>query len=343
MANIIKNFKMFLEGYSEELSEVLSNEENNFVLSNGDKILVGTEILEDSFTFLGEILEGEGLIEDVYEFNELVSELSINDEMDQYEVDDALRIILDRFEIIEPYKIQLRSELEETPIEMEDPEYDEGLEPGEEGYDEFEDLLLGESVSSDPFCIVGDINGNTEEIDSFISSEEADSYLPEYKTIYNEYENIKVIHRDLLESKSSCNCKDGKCDCGDDCNCGDDCSCSECKGSSKVNESSYTDLTIDDFIKIKKEASDIVMDAGSSMESWLMGFYDQIENGTLSEGDIELLRNSLEQYDLDLDELIDDLKSDNIDDSIDDSIDDVYTDSYDEHYENIKSFKDFIG
>ena len=243
----VKSFELFIEGYKEELDEVLSNEENNYVVMKGDQILAGFEYLNDAFDHVSELLNGDGSINDeqVYEFNDLVTETVFSDLdeiVPQEEIDELLNTILDNFGIIEPYKIMNRMELDETPVDVsiedegdidEEPMEDEMTE--EEEYEEF----LGESVSNDPYCIVGNYNGRTEEIDSFSSEEEANSYITDYQKIYNEFEDMKIIHRDQMTMESnliftpdneSCGCDvDCKCRENGECNCGDNCDCTDCK------------------------------------------------------------------------------------------------------------------
>lgn len=272
---IIKKFKLFVESYSEDLKEVLDNEENKYIVVKGDNILVGFEYINDCFDYLSEILEGDGAIteEQRYEFMDYVDQSDVNDLMDQYEIDEFMEEILDKFEIVEPYKISKREELEETPVDVNDEIDDDGNNmidfdelKGESDKDiEDYNKILGESLSNEPYCIVGKINGQEEEIDSFSSEEEANEFLPDYKEIYNEFEDLKIIHRGVNENfpdtndqerrlaqqdledemaewaneqdKDTCECMvDGKCTCGDTCTCRDNCECEECKGKKKVNE-----------------------------------------------------------------------------------------------------------
>jgi hypothetical protein len=217
----IKSFKLFLESYSDDLSDVLSNEENNYIVMKGDDVISGFEYLEDAFENISELLDGDGTLdeEQKYEFNDLVSQLlSTDDELvEQDEIDQILNEILDKFGIIEPYKIMNRMELEETPIDNSFDEYEDdeegvpmrsedpvGLwdidEEDNDGLEEELEDFVGES--REPFCIVGNHNGKTEEIDSFMSSEEAESYIEDYKKIYSEYEDMKVIHRDEMNESN---------------------------------------------------------------------------------------------------------------------------------------------
>ena len=248
----IKSFEKFLESYSEDLNQVLSNDENNYIVMKGDDIIGGYEYLEDAFTNISELLEGDGTIDEdqKYEFEDLISEMVSSDIdgelVSQDEIDEILNEILDKFGIIEPYKIMNRMEVEETPIDnsFDDDDIDNDINVYDDyDYDEYPDTnqqesdlaksdldqeldeFLGESVTSEPFCIVGNHNGKMEEIDSFMSSEEADSYLDDYKKIYNEFEDMKVIHRDEMSNESNlifvpeneeeCDCEDGECNCGE--------------------------------------------------------------------------------------------------------------------------------
>ena len=328
----IKNFKLFKESYSEDLEEVLDNNENQFIIMKGDDILVGFEFIGDCFDHLSELLEGDGAIteEQKYEFDEFVMESNVDDLSDQYDIEMFMVELLDKFEVVEPYKIIKRTELEDTPVdlgiddeidEIDDlddfytDEQEEGLtkDLSDEDSDNIEivpnqneipkvqkgpkikrkskinkrpiksrktlnnkilddgavgyETMLGESVLNSPFCIVGDMDGKEEEIDSFDSQEEANEFINDYKTIYNEFENIRIAPRALKEDvdfdklkgeldksnkdykkviddhkdgdkkeypKCEC-CIDGECTCGDDCMCGDDCECTDCGGKS-VNE-----------------------------------------------------------------------------------------------------------
>jgi hypothetical protein len=245
----VKSYKMFLETYSEDLQEVLSNEENKYIIMKGEEIIAGFEYLEDAFTHLSELIEGEGTIgeEQKYEFDDYLSEIinvEDDDNVPQDEIDQLLKDVLDKFDIIEPYKIMNRLELEETPvddsIESDDFDISDELEEDEEL-----ETFLGEST--DPFLIVGDLGGEIKEIDSFSSHEEADSYIDEYRKVYSEYNDVKIIHREQLtessliftpdnESNCSCdeNCKcveNGGCDCNENCNCE---YCSPMRNESKI-------------------------------------------------------------------------------------------------------------
>tara|TARA_R110000772_G_scaffold4683_6_gene16751 strand:+ start:2047 stop:3501 length:1455 start_codon:yes stop_codon:yes gene_type:complete len=275
----IKNFKLFKESYSEDLEEVLDNSENQFIIMKGEDIIVGFEYITDCFDHLSELLEGDGAIteEQKYEFDEYVMESNVDDLSEQYDIEMFMEELLDKFEVVEPYKIIKRTELEDTPVDHSDEvdvDFDEidtheqERELSNKDLDEEYGTLLGESVHNSPFCIVGDIDGKEEEIDSFDSQDEADEFINDYKTIYNEFENIRVSPRMSNESfhgidgkpigvdgnhmpvvkndaddadewaneypKCEC-CIDGECTCGDDCKCGDDCDCSDCDGTS-VNE-----------------------------------------------------------------------------------------------------------
>tara|TARA_R110000772_G_scaffold2410_2_gene8431 strand:+ start:54794 stop:56350 length:1557 start_codon:yes stop_codon:yes gene_type:complete len=231
MKSIIKNFKLFKESYSDDLSEVLKNEENKYIVMKGDDILVGFEFIGDCFDHLSELLEGDGAIseEQKYEFDEYVSEFNVENLEDQYEIEEFMTDILDRFEVVEPYKIIMREELEETPVDLGigdeldsevdndnndndidkidvsgDSEFDfSGLK--DELDDDIEDYkkVLGESLLNTPFSIVGDKEGVEEEIEGFDSQEEADEFLEDYKTIYNEYDNVRVSTRLVNEGKKS--------------------------------------------------------------------------------------------------------------------------------------------
>lgn len=301
----VKKFKSFLESYSDDLEEVLSNEDNKYIVMKGDNILVGFEYVADCFDYLSELLEADGAIseEQKYEFDDYVSESNVDNLTEQDELEDFLTEILDKFEIVEPYYIKIREELEETPVDL-------GLEDeDEDDFDEdsLEDLerMLGESVENNPFCIVGKLNGKEQEIDSFTSEDEANEFLPDYKTIYNEFTDMRVINKTIIESKNNKKCKcevNGKCTCGDKCTCGPECPCEKC------NKSTNESLSVSDFMKIQKNLA--TLDAQDAMESWLVGYISEIESGTLKEEDLDLLRKSLEQYDEDLDELIEEVEGD---------------------------------
>lgn len=256
----IKNFKLFVEGYSDELKVVLSNEENEYIIIKGENVIAGFEYLEDAFDHLCELLEGDGSIseEQKYEFEDMLSEtLPSLDEPDQYEIDEFLSDILDKFNIIEPWSIKNKMELEETPLDPtldDDWDMDTNKQESDMANDDLDQEyaeMLGESITHEPFCITGKFNGKEEEIDSFVSEEEANEYLPDYKTIYNEFEDIKVSSR-IEESKSNdliftptkteeCECIkstnenadtcDFDCKCQEEgfCSCGEDCDCQECE------------------------------------------------------------------------------------------------------------------
>ena len=325
----IKDFKLFTEGYSDDLKEVLTNEENNFIVIKGGDILVGFEYIEDAFDYLGEILEGDGSIseEQKYEFDDFVAEtLPSLDEPDQYEIDEFLADLLDKFNIIEPYSIKSRMELEETPL---DPSLDDDFEDGEDSEEEYAEML-GENAIHEPFCIVGKFHGKEQEIDSFMSEEEANEYLIDYKTIYNEFEDMRVSSR-IEESKinesnelifvptktKECECVKKKnestdtdtcdfdCKCQDQgfCSCGEDCDCEECADMKKDDKVHMAHCNKGEYEGSCKYGSDNcpALKKNESFDDYNDDFED-MEN--------DMLRNTLEDSIDDNDDFLNDVDDD---------------------------------
>ena len=157
----IKKFNTFLENYSEDVSDMLENEDNNFTVVKGEEVISGCSQLRDCFENISDALETDGAIseEEKYEFMDKVDEEDISFiEQDQYEIDTLLDKLLDIYNVIEPYKIKTREEVEETPL-------DNGLEDNEEEdgdifdlSNDFEDDILDyETIlqESNSFKIVG--------------------------------------------------------------------------------------------------------------------------------------------------------------------------------------------
>lgn len=216
MSNIKKFnlFNSFNESYSDDLSEILENDENLYIIMKGDDIIAGFEFISDCFDHLSELLEGDGAIteEQKYEFDEYISQSNVEGLYDQFEIEEFMVELLDKFEIVEPYKIIKREELEDTPdddsvdtdtdTDMSDDEFDmneyESNDDGDDNdIDDNEyDKFLGESLNNNnSICIVGDKDGKTEEIDDFESTEEATEFLDDYKKIYSEFNNIRIAPR----------------------------------------------------------------------------------------------------------------------------------------------------
>jgi len=206
MKNIITKFKLFLESdsYRDKLEEILDNPENNYVVIKNDEIIAGFEILEDAFTHLGEILEGENILseEDKYEFDDEVSLMtpSLGEEPEQIEIDDVVNTILDRFDILEPYKIKVRTDLEDNSIDSDNSEEEE------EGSEEVSNLtdqdelntFLSERANMDmnlDVVLFGIKDGTRKKLDMFASKEEAESFLPEYKDTFDEYDDFVIINK----------------------------------------------------------------------------------------------------------------------------------------------------
>ena len=192
MANLITNFKLFLESYSEELDEILSNPENRYVVLKEEEIIAGFELLDDAFSHLSEVLESESILseEERYEFDDEASLMlpSLGEEPDQIEIEDVLNTLLDKFNILEPYKIITRIDLEETPIDTSD-----DIDMSEE--EEAETFLSENADPSLDFAIVGFKGGDKKSLEFFDSEEEANSFLPEYSVVYDDYDELKVVHK----------------------------------------------------------------------------------------------------------------------------------------------------
>lgn len=243
----IKNFKLFEQSYSDNLAEVLENDENNFIILKGDEVIAGYEYLEDCFTELSDILEVDGAISDEqrYEFDDYVSMSNVEDYEEQYEIDEFVSELLDKFEVVEPYRISMRGELVGDDYSEEEDDID------------LEDYIsmMSETFNDDQtYVIVGDDErGDSIELDRFESHEEAEYFIDDYKLVYNEYTNLRIIssvinenhdqddelrewENEFTDDEDEFGCSDDcQCgnDCGDDCNCGDDCGCKV----NKMNES----------------------------------------------------------------------------------------------------------
>ena len=193
----LKNFKMFLESYSDDLEEVLSNPENLFIVLKGEEILVGFEFLSDAYDYISDILESDGAIseEQKYEFQDYFYDSNLGEDSDQFEIDDLTKELLDKFEVIEPYKVKLRSELEETPI-------DSSFDDEEDSEEELEDFLSESNISDidENVYIVGIKNGKKTKLDSFLSKKEAESFLPDYKVVHKNYDELSIEGEDVSEN-----------------------------------------------------------------------------------------------------------------------------------------------
>ena len=260
----IKNFRTFNESYSDDLSEVLENENNQYVAMKGDDILIGYDTLSNCLIYISELLEMDGAIseEQKFEFDDYVMDSDIDKLVNQIYIDDFVSDILDRFEVVEPYRVYRRDELEETPIDIStDITTDEY---GNELGDDIEidinindyNRMLGESLDNESHCIIGKINGKEEIIDRFKSEEEANEFLPDYELVYNEFTDLRVELRELNECNTNkeCWCRvetdHMDCECGCDGDCGEeknntDCGCDEPK-------SSETIMRFGDYISSKK-------------------------------------------------------------------------------------------
>ena len=115
----IKNYTSFLESYSEDVKHFIQ-EEKNFALFKGDELIYGFDEIEETFKYLANLLLKEKQIDEA-EKDEFISIskqiLSSKEDNTQSNIDNTLEELLDRFNIIEPFYIKLKFELEDTPID----------------------------------------------------------------------------------------------------------------------------------------------------------------------------------------------------------------------------------
>lgn len=189
----IKNWILFTETYSEDLSQVLDNKKTNFVVMRGGNIIQGFGNILDSFSEVAKLLGDEKILteEQVEEFNNDVTNASISNDISQESINTILNDLLDKYEVIAPYRIENRMELEETPVER-----DEDIDQDLYGEDLTEQPIV--EGLDDGYCIQGVLNGELKQIEPFDSKDEADSFLDEYKKIYTEYTDIEVA---LIDEK----------------------------------------------------------------------------------------------------------------------------------------------
>jgi hypothetical protein len=179
MGSKINNYKKFTETYSEDVEKVTNDVANKYAVSKGSEMLNGFEDLESAFDFIADSLLKDGIITDAEkdDFNSYVSELIYQEDNDngivpQDELEQMLDEVLDKFDIIEPFKITNKLELEETPV---DNSFDLDL-------DDYEDVLTSENA---------DINEDDEIEDDEIEDDEKaepaddDCFISSNGWIYN--------------------------------------------------------------------------------------------------------------------------------------------------------------
>jgi len=97
------------------IDEVLSDTDNKFVVIDNQQVEMGFENLEDAFELISEILNFKGILtdEEKYEFDDLSKEMTQSIDIEnQDDIDDSLKNLLDRFNILNPYYILKRETLE---------------------------------------------------------------------------------------------------------------------------------------------------------------------------------------------------------------------------------------
>ena len=127
----------------------------------------------DGITHIQQYCKIGNILDIVEKYNNDIQNASINNDMEQEDNNTVLNDLLDKYEIIAPYRIENRSELEETPIER--------------------DYSVDNVMEN--YVIQGTLNGEVKEIEPFDSKEVADSLLDDYKKIYTEYENLEVVSK----------------------------------------------------------------------------------------------------------------------------------------------------
>lgn len=114
----LKNYKAFLESYGTDVQKFIDNDKE-FALIKGDDFIIGFDTISEVLEHLTDILlqEKQISVDEKSEFMSVVSEKIEDINVDQYLIDTILEQLLDRFNIIEPFHIKQKSELEETPID----------------------------------------------------------------------------------------------------------------------------------------------------------------------------------------------------------------------------------
>ena len=114
----IKNYKAFLESYSEDVEKFILDDKEYALVRGGDIVHTSNNI-EDVYQYLSDFLlkDKQITLDQKSEFDSIFSEKTIDGDIDQHDIDIALENLLDRFNIIEPFHIKEKSELEETPID----------------------------------------------------------------------------------------------------------------------------------------------------------------------------------------------------------------------------------
>jgi len=114
----IKDYKAFLESYSEDVKSFIEDDKK-FALLRGGELIFGFDEIQDAFLHLSDMLVNEKQItlDEKDEFDSIVEEKILDNIVDQFLIDNILEDLLDRFSIIEPFNIKQKSELEETPID----------------------------------------------------------------------------------------------------------------------------------------------------------------------------------------------------------------------------------
>lgn len=114
----IKNYKTFLENYSDEVENFIETEKK-FALIKGNDVILGFDELANAFNHLADILlkEKQLTIDEKDEFEADVVQKISNIDVDQDNIDNILNELLDKYNVIEPYYIKEKDGLENTPID----------------------------------------------------------------------------------------------------------------------------------------------------------------------------------------------------------------------------------